>query len=99
MVNTQVANNSPLTPEQNRMRMESNPNIQVVVRYDQATGQRYFDVVDKVTGTSVPNYPRPDNFLLEDTTIDIHTGIARNRNINTVWPLVIEGQNTPITEY
>ena len=87
-----------LSPEQNRMRMESNPNIQVVVRYDQSTGQRCFDVVDKNTGMSVPNYPRPDNFLLEDTTIDIHTGIARNRNINAVWPLIMEGSMS-IKEY
>lgn len=90
----------PLTPEQNRMRMESNPNIQVVVRYDQTTGQRFFDVMDKNTGMSVPNYPRPDNFLLEDTTIDVHSGIARNRNINAVWPLVISGSNSMnINEY
>lgn len=88
-----------LSPEQNRMRMEANPNIQVVVRYDQSTGQRCFDVIDKNTGASVPNYPRPDGFLLEDTTIDIHAGIARNRNINSVWPLVMDGQNTPINEY
>ena len=94
-----INNGQPLTPEQNRMRMESNPNIQVVVRYDQATGQRCFDVVDKSTGMSVPNYPRPDGFLLEDTTIDVHTGIARNRNINAVWPLLIEGSTMPINEY
>lgn len=92
-------NAKPLTAEQNRMRMESNPNIQTVVRYDQTTGQRMFDVIDKTTGVSVPNYPRPDEFLLEDTTIDVHTGIARNRNINTVWPLMINGSNTFITEY
>lgn len=91
-------NNQPLTAEQNRMRMESNPNIQTVVRYDQTTGQRMFDVIDKTTGASVPNYPRPDNFLLEDTTIDVHTGIARNRNINTVWPLLVNGNNY-INEY
>lgn len=89
----------PLTPEQNRMRMEANPNIQVVVRYDQATGQRCFDVIDKSNGMSVPNYPRPDGFLLEDTTIDVHAGIARNRNINAVWPLLIEGSAMPINEY
>ena len=70
-----------------------------MVRYDQSTGQRSFDVVDKSTGMSVPNYPRPDNFLLEDTTIDIHSGIARNRNINAVWPLLINGSNTFIHEY
>lgn len=95
-----IQQNSSLTPEQNRMRMESNPNIQVVVRYDQSTGQRCFDVIDKETGSSVPNYPRPDSFLLEDTTIDIHSGIARNRNINTVWPLIMEGSDSMvINEY
>lgn len=88
-----------LTPEQNRMRMESNPNIQTVVRYDQSTGQRSFDVIDTSTGMSVPNYPRPDNFLLEDTTIDIHSGIARNRNVNNVWPLILVGSNSFVTEY
>lgn len=88
-----------LTPEQNRMRLESNPNIQTVVLYDQTTGQRSFDVIDKATGVSVPNYPRPDNFLLEDTTIDVHSGIARNRNVNAVWPLVLLGSNTFVNEY
>lgn len=91
---------APLTPEQNRMRMESNTNIQTVVRYDQTTGMRTFDVIDRNTGMSVPNYPRPDGFLLEDTTIDVANGIARNRNINTVWPLVVEGSNRMnINEY
>lgn len=88
-----------ITPEQNRMRLESNPNIQVVVRYDPNTGQRQFDVIDISTGMSIPNYPRPDNFLLEETTIDVHTNTARNRNINQVWPLFIEGSGGNITEY
>lgn len=94
------ASNRPLTAEQNRMRMESNPNIETVVRYDQSTGMRAFDVIDKSTGMSIPNYPRPDNFLLEDTTIDVNMGIARNRNVNSVWPLLIEGSNNMvINEY
>ena len=91
--------NANLTAEQNRMRMENNPNIQTVVRYNQSTGQRMFDVVDSSTMTSIPNYPRPDAFLLEDTTIDVHAGIARNRNINTVWPLIVDGSNVVINEY
>ena len=99
MISAQNGNQS-LTAEQNRMRLENNPNIDVVVRYEQSTGQRCFDVIDKTTGASVPNYPRPDAFLLEDTTIDVHSGIARNRNINTVWPLVIDGgNNTVLNEY
>lgn len=92
--------NGPLSPEQQRMRMESNPNIQTVVRYDQSTGQRCFDVIDKTNGMSIPNFPRPDSFLLEDTTIDVNSGIARNRNINSVWPLMLDGSNSmPINEY
>mgnify|MGYP004510046979 FL=1 len=92
--------NGPLTAEQNRMRMENNPNIETVVRFDQSTGMRSFDVIDKNTGMSIPNYPRPDAFLLEDTTIDVNMGIARNRNINSVWPLIIEGSNSMvINEY
>ena len=100
MISAQNGNQS-LTAEQNRMRLENNPNIDVVVRYEQSTGQRCFDVIDKTTGASVPNYPRPDAFLLEDTTIDVHSGIARNRNINTVWPLVIDGgnNNNVLNEY
>lgn len=90
---------SNLTPEQIRMRMESNPNIEVVVRYNQSTGQRCFDVIDKTNMTSVTGYPRPDAFLLEDTTIDVHAGIARNRNINTVWPLIVDGAMSTINEY
>ena len=87
-----------LTPEQNRLRMENNPNIKAVVRYNQSTGQRWFDVIDITTGTSVPNYPRPDAFLLEDTTIDVRSGVARNRNVNAVWPLMLEGTEV-ISEY
>ena len=98
MVNPAAQQNN-LTPEQIRMRMESNPNIEVVVRYNQSTGQRCFDVVDKSNGMSVPGYPRPDAFLLEDTTIDVHSGIARNRNINTVWPLIVDGALGSINEY
>lgn len=99
-INPYVANGiDTISPEQNRMRLESNPNIQVVVRYDPNTGQRQFDVIDTSTGMSIPNYPRPDNFLLEETSIDVHTNTARNRNINQVWPLWIEGSNATITEY
>lgn len=89
---------SQLTPEQIRMRMESNPNIITVVKFNQSTGQRYFDVIDRTTGNSIQGYPRPDEFLLENTNIDIHTMSARNKNIDTVWPLVLIGDGS-IKEY
>lgn len=81
-----------LTPEQIRMRMESNPNIEEVVMYEPSTGRRWFDVINNATMTSVPNYPRSDEFLLADCTIDVRSGTARNRNIDKVWRLInVEG--------
>lgn len=87
-----------LTPEQVRMRMENNPNIMTVVKFNQTTGQRFFDVIDKTTGASIPNYPRPDAFLLDNTSIDVHTQSARNKDLDTVWPLVFIGDGD-IAEY
>lgn len=87
-----------LTPEQQRMRMENNPNITTVVKFNQSTGQRFFDVIDRTNGQSIPNYPRPDAFLLEDTIIDVHAMAARNKNLDTVWPLVLIGDGG-VSEY
>lgn len=83
----------PLSPEQIRMRMESNPNIKEVVVYDANTGNKYFDVIDGSTGQSVPNYPRSGDFLLDDTTINLAGGVARNANVDKNWPLVVIGNN------
>lgn len=82
-----------LTPEQNAMRMEHNPNVKTVVVYDKNTGNRYFDVRDMTTGQSVPNVSRPDAMFLEDTTIDVRNRIARNTNLNQTYPLVIIGDS------
>lgn len=88
-----------LTPEQNRMRMENNPNIQTIVVFNPETGERHFDVIDKSTGQSVPNISRPDEFLFEDITIDVRNQVARNTAIDTVYPLVVIGGNGAINEY
>ena len=81
-------NGGNLTPEQVRMRMESNPNIEEVVMYEPSTGRRWFEVVDNSTNMPVPNYPKTDDFFLSDMTIDIRSGVARNRNLDKVWRLV-----------
>ena len=91
-------NNPQVSPEQIRMRMEGNNNIEEIVVFDPSTGRKWFDVVDKTTGQSVPNYPRSDAFLLEDISIESRAGIAKNRNLDRVWPLQIIG-NTNINEY
>lgn len=81
-----------MSPEQNRMIMEQkNPNIQTVVVYDQTTNNKYFDVIDRTTGQSIPNMPKPDPYLLADTYPNINNMTARNSNIDTVYPLVLTG--------
>lgn len=81
-----------LSPTQNMMLMEDNANIKTVVVYDPDTGNRWFDVMDMSTGQSVPNTPKPDSMFLEDTTIDMHNKIARNINLDQVYPLIILNQ-------
>ncbi len=83
-----------MTPEQNRMLMDGNPNIETVVVYDPSTGSKAFDVIDTSTGSPVANYPRPDPIMLDDTTIDFASGIASNTNIGQNWKVVTLGNDT-----
>ena len=87
-----------MSPEQNRMFMEGNPNIQTVVVYNQTTGERKFDVVDTRTNESVPNMPIPDRSFLEDMTISFKSMTAENTNTNTTYPLVVVGED-PLSKY
>lgn len=80
-----------MTPTQQAMRVERDPNIQTVVVFEPESGRRWFDVVDSRTGASVPNVPRPDQMFLEDTTIDMNAKLARNTNLDQTYPLVISG--------
>lgn len=80
-----------LSPEQNRMILGDNPNIETVVVYDPNTGAKSFEVIDTGTGLSVPNYPRPNAVLLDDTSVDTATGIASNTNIGQSWKVVVLG--------
>lgn len=86
--------NEQLSPEQMRMRLENNPNIEEIVKYDPASNRRWFEVIDKVTGQQIPNYPTSDPFMLEDVTIDSRAGVAKNRNLDKVWPLVTVGNTS-----
>lgn len=87
-----------LSPQQNMMRLENDPNIKEVVVYNQETGARYFDIIDMRTGQHVPNTEPMDPMFLEDVTIDLKNKIARNINLGESYPLIIVGQ--PImTEY
>ncbi len=80
-----------LTPIQQRMILEKNPNIKTVVVYNQSTGSKRFDIIDVSTGMSIPGVQRPAPFLLDDMKPDLRNGIASNSNANMSFPLVIEG--------
>lgn len=82
-------NPTVLTPEQNFMYHESDPNIQMCVVYDKATMNKWFQVMNIVTKEPVPNMPAKDPMFLEDTTIDVRNGIARNTNLNETYPLIV----------
>lgn len=77
----------------NRMRYERDPNVKTVVVYNQATGARYFDVMNVKTGESIPNVDRPDAMFLEDTIIDLNNRIARNTNLDQTYDLIVIGDN------
>lgn len=95
-VSMNTEHDGQLSPEQLRMRLENNPNIEEVVKYDPSSNRRWFEVIDKTTNQPIPNYPTSDPFLLEDVTIDTRAGIARNRNLDKVWNLVSVGT---VSEY
>lgn len=82
-----------LTPQQNMMRLENNPNIKQVVVYNQENGARWFDVIDMTTGQSIPNVEKHDAMFLEDVTLDLKNNVARNVNLGETYPLVIVGQS------
>lgn len=89
---------SNMSPEQNRMFMEGDPNIKTVVIYNQATGEKKFDVVDTRTNKSVPNMPIPDRSFLDDMTISFKSMTAKNTNTNISYPLIVVGDD-PMTQY
>ena len=88
-----------MTPEQKRMYLERDPNIQTVVVYNQETGDRYFDVIDIRTGKSIPNIAKPDPFLLDNMSINLRSGTARNSDANLEFGLVVIGTPSSINDF
>lgn len=81
-----------MNPSQRLSMYENDPNIQQVVVYNNETGARYFEVMNMVTGEVIPNVTKRDMMFMEDTTLDLSTGIARNLNLNESYPIVEVGQ-------
>lgn len=87
------------TPAQTMMSLDSNPNIQQVVVYNNETGQSYFEIMDMSTMTPVPNTEKYDNSFLEDTHMDLTNNVATNVNIGESYPIIRIGKNAIINEY
>ena len=80
---------SNMSPEQKMMYLEQDPNVKQVVVYDASNGNKFFQVMNLATGQVITGVPVRDPMFLEDTTIDIKNKIAKNINLNEVYPLVI----------
>lgn len=90
---------SNLTPEQNLMRYENDPNVKQVMVFDEATGNRFFQMMNMATGEVIPNVPVYDESIAMDTNIDRDHGIAKNLNLRESFPLVIINQNSVASQY
>lgn len=98
--NDQLAWEQNLNPAENRMVLEAKGVIDTVVVYDEATGNRWFDVVDKATRQPIPNVEKPDPTFIYDLDINVRGGFAKDSNRNVTYPLiVVHGNDTSITEY
>jgi hypothetical protein len=97
---SQAAWESSLDPAQNRMLLEARGTIDTVVMYDDVTGNRWFEVVDKVTRQPIPNVEKPDSSYIYDLDINMRAGYAKDSNRNAVYPLVVlHGGDNSMSEY
>ena len=89
-----------LNPAENRMLLEAKGAIETVVMYDSVTGNRWFEVVDKITRQPVPNVEKPDNSYIYDLDINIRGGFAKDSNRSVSYPLIcINGNDSSIMDY
>lgn len=89
-----------LSPAENRMVLEAKGVSETVVFYDEATGNRWFEVVDKTTKQPIPNVEKPDPTYIYELDINTRGGYAKDVNRNTTYPLVVvNGGDQSILEY
>ena len=87
-----------ISPQQNAMFMEKDPNIQTCVVYDMSTGNKFFSCMNVATGQAVPNVDVPNERFLEDTVIDLQNNIAKNSNLHQTYPLIILNGNPDVAK-
>ena len=90
---------SNLSPEQNLMLYEHNPNVKQVVVFDHSTGNKFFQMMDMSTGQVIPNLPVYDQDFMADTTLDLTKGIAKNLNLNETFPIIEINKESVMNQY
>lgn len=88
-----------LSPEENLMINDSNPNVEEVIIYDQSTGMKYFQWIDNKTGKEIPNMPHSSDVLLEDYVIDPRTRMAKNNNLHSVMRVIYKNEDSKLSQY
>ena len=87
----QAAWEASLDPASRRMTLMAQGKIETVVFYDSDTGNRWYEVVDKMTRQPVPNVEKPSENSLYDLNLDVNSGVAKDPNRNTIYPLIVVG--------
>lgn len=88
-----------LDPAQNRMVLEARGSIETVVMYDESTGNRWFEVIDKATRQPVPNVEKPDPSYIYELDINVRGGFAKDSNRNAVYPLIVLHGDNSMQQY
>lgn len=88
-----------LNPAENRMVLEARGSIDTVVMYDDTTGDRWFEVIDRNTHQPVPNVEKPDPSYIYELDINLRGGFAKDSNRNTTYPLIVIHSNDDMSGY
>lgn len=82
-----------LSPAETLMMYENDPDVQQVVMYDEATGAKWFEIMNMRTGEIIKNADKHGNIIMEDTVLDLNNNIAKNINIGESYPIVRVGKS------
>lgn len=82
-----------LSPAETLMMYENDPDVQQVVMYDEATGAKWFEIMNMRTGDIIKNADKHGNIIMEDTVLDLNNNIAKNINIGESYPIVRVGKS------
>lgn len=97
MVNDQSSYDAGINnvaPQVNMMLLGTNPDIKTVFVMDDKTGGKWFDVINVKTGESIPGADKPDPMFIDNIVIDRHNRIAKDKNLNITYDLIIMNEDT-----